>query len=169
MFKKSKKSARGGNERKTWIKKLDTVFSLYIRMRDSRMFGYRSFRCISCGDVKPFNMMDCGHYISRNNFLLRWNELNAHGECSNCNRFIGSHLVGYRENLIIKLGEDAIRDNIFANSLEPKKRLELIKRKGEERVKDIEAQRYKSKKWSVEELKEEYMYYAALVLKMKNE
>lgn len=457
MFKKTtkKKSSRGGNERKTWIKKLDSVFSLYIRMRDSRMYGYKAFKCISCGDVKPFDMMDCGHFVSRNCMPLRWNEMNCNGECShcltpdalvlmddltwrplgelqvmdkvfsfeeerqpnqparhwctgtithihreiqdvyevllengdkikttaehkwlararcdsnytwvetqnlwfggvnvkgehktgphtgktcsvvckpikvirqemsqdagwiagmidadgsvcqqninnpdgtvrygfrvsvaqcekypdiasrirkllekftdnrkpcrqcmnkweddkrnfgkrnynmyqymitgtnieklmflqkvrplkirkvdinklgqirsrydtkvksvryvgkqeivvmetdthtfiangyamhNCNRFQGSHLIGYRKNLIIKLGEDAIAGNAFAQALEPKRRLQIIKKKGEERVKALEEQRYDTYKWSVEELKEKYMYFAALVLEMK--
>lgn len=169
MFKKTtkKKSSRGGNERKTWINKLDSVFSLYIRMRDSRMYGYKAFKCISCGDVKPFDMMDCGHFVSRNCMPLRWNEMNCNGECSRCNRMLGDHLIGYRRNLILKLGEDAIAGNAFAQALEPKRRLQIIKKYGEERVEALERQKKDTYKWSVEELKEKYMYFAALVLEMK--
>lgn len=160
---KTKKS-----DRKYWIDRLDEVFSLYIRLRDSREFHYKSFRCISCGDVKPFGMMDCGHFVSRNCMALRFNEQNCSGECSACNRFHSDHLLGYRKNLIIKLGTDAIKGTI-AESFEGEKRLAIIKRKGEERVEALEAQKFTSKKWSVEELQEKYMYYAALVLKMKEE
>lgn len=86
----------------------------------------------------------------------------------NCNRLQGDHLLGYRKNLIIKLGTDAIKGTI-ADSLEGNKRLAIIKRLGEERVEALEAQKFASKKWSVEELQEMYMYYAALVVKMKEE
>ncbi|MFK2167960.1 recombinase, partial [Bacteroides fragilis] len=45
--------------------KLDKVFSLYIRLRDSKPFNYRFFKCISCGEIKPFEQADCGHFHSR--------------------------------------------------------------------------------------------------------
>ena len=137
-------------------------------MRDSREFHFKAFRCISCGDVKPFEQMDCGHFVSRNAMAIRWDEQNCSGECRKCNRLQGDHLLGYRKNLIIKLGTNAIRGTI-ADSLDGKKRLEIIKRLGEEKVEALEAQKYASKKWSVEELQELYQYYAALVLKMKEE
>ena len=135
---KSKKS-----DRKYWIDKLDEVFSLYIRMRDSKEFGFRKFRCISCNDVKDYDQMDAGHFIGRACMVLRWDESNVHGECRHCNRLSSSHLLYYRKNLIIKLGT--------------------------KKVEWLEAQKFESKKWSVEELQQEYCYYAALVLKMKEE
>ena len=159
----------GNNERKTWIDKLDKVFSLYIRMRDSKPFKFAAFRCISCGEVKPFSMMDCGHYISRNCFPLRWNSSNASGECSMCNRFHSDHLIGYRKNLILKLGQEAISGSALAESLPNDKKLALIKKMGTEKVEALEAMKHQTKKWTVEELKELYMYYAALVLELKNE
>ena len=80
-----------------------------------------------------------------------------------------SHLLGYRKNLIIKLGTDAIQGSMVAACLDPDKRLALIKRIGEKKVEALEAQKYTTKKWSVDELKEQYMYFAALVLEMKKE
>ena len=44
-------------------KKLDVVFSLFIRLRDARKDG--TFKCISCGQIKSFDQADCGHYINR--------------------------------------------------------------------------------------------------------
>lgn len=172
MFKKTDKKKprkRGSDEKKTWIDKLDKVFSMYIRLRDSKPWRFTQFRCISCGDVKPFYMMDCGHFISRNNMKLRWDSTNAHGECSSCNRFHGDHLLAYRKNLILKLGQDAIKGSALAESLPNDKKLLLIKRLGTQRVEALEAQKWDEKKWSVDELKELYMYYAALVLELKNE
>lgn len=85
------------------VKKLDKVFSLYIRLRDTSPNGF--FRCISCGQIKPFAKADCGHYFSRRHMATRFSELNCHAECSSCNRFKADHLIGYRENLIKKIGE----------------------------------------------------------------
>ena len=163
---KRRKSSK--SDRKYWIDQLDKVFSLYIRLRDSKVYRFRAFKCISCGDVKPFEQMDCGHFISRNCYALRWNEMNCSGECSRCNRMLGDHLIGYRKNLIIKLGTDAISGSALAQSLPDDKRLALIKKLGTQKVEALEAQKKAYKKWSIDELKEMYCYYAALVLELKN-
>ena len=86
-----------------YLKKLDKVFSEYIRLRDS-IGGY--FRCISCGKIKPYNQADCGHYHSRRHMATRFDEDNCNAECSYCNRFVADHLIGYRRNLIDKIGKD---------------------------------------------------------------
>jgi hypothetical protein len=88
------------------VRRLDEVFSMYIRLRDSRALGFRYFKCISCGKIKPFEMMDCGHYFSRTHMATRFSEDNAHGECSYCNRFCADHLVGYHDNLVKKIGQE---------------------------------------------------------------
>lgn len=49
--------------------KLDKEFSLFIRLRDCMPNGY--FRCISCGQIKPFEQADCGHYFSRTHLATR--------------------------------------------------------------------------------------------------
>lgn len=83
--------------------RLDKEFSLYIRLRDAMPNGY--FRCISCGQTKPFAQADCGHYHSRRHMATRWDEDNAHAECRSCNRFRADHMIGYRENLVRKIGQ----------------------------------------------------------------
>ena len=35
----------------------------------------------------------------------RWNPLNCNGECDYCNGRDGDHLIGYRRNLVMKIGE----------------------------------------------------------------
>jgi 5-methylcytosine-specific restriction endonuclease McrA len=90
------------------IDKLDKVFSEYIRKRDSKEYGGRYFRCISCGKVKPFEQMDCGHYIPRANMATRFDEDNCHGECVECNRMSVTHIVGFRQNLVKKIGYEAV-------------------------------------------------------------
>ena len=85
--------------------KLDKVFSLYIRLRDSKPFNYRFFKCISCGEIKPFEQADCGHFHSRRHLSTRFDEDNAHAECRACNRFSADHLINYAKNLIAKIGQ----------------------------------------------------------------
>ena len=85
--------------------KLDKVFSLYIRLRDSKPFNYRFFKCISCGEIKPFEQADCGHFHSRRHLSTRFDEDNAHAECRACNRFSADHLINYEKNLIAKIGQ----------------------------------------------------------------
>ena len=85
--------------------KLDKVFSLYIRLRDSKPFNYRFFKCISCGEIKPFEQADCGHFHSRRHLSTRFDEDNAHAECRACNRFSADQLINYEKNLIAKIGQ----------------------------------------------------------------
>lgn len=128
---------------RTLIVKLDKVFSLYIRLRDSKPFGYKAFKCISCGKIKPFSKADCGHYYSRAKMSTRFDEENCNSECSCCNRFSADHLDGYRENLIKKIGQQ---------------RFDLLRVRANQ-----------TKKWSVFELQELIKYYTTLVQKIESE
>lgn len=83
-LKKSKSGKKKREGLSAQIRKLDRVFSLYIRLRDSRPFGYRQFRCISCGMIKPFDQADAGHFIGRTNMATRFDEENVWCECRNC-------------------------------------------------------------------------------------
>jgi len=80
------------------VKKLQIVFNSYIRERD------KDKPCISCS--KYFEDKDAGHFYPCGGFSgLRFDEDNVHGECKRCNRFDDSHLIGYAENLRVKIGE----------------------------------------------------------------
>lgn len=85
------------------VKKLDRVFALYIRLRDTMPNGY--VRCISCGQIKRFEDVDCGHFHSRTHMATRFDEDNCHAECKFDNRFSADHLIAYQRNLIQKIGQ----------------------------------------------------------------
>lgn len=85
------------------VAKLDKEFSRFIRLRDAMPNGY--FRCISCGQIKPYEQADCGHYWSRRHMSTRFDEDNCNSECKFCNRFKADHLIGYQKNLIAKIGQ----------------------------------------------------------------
>lgn len=66
-------------------KELDTVFSLFIRQRDSDEDGYG--RCVTCGKLGHYKAMDCGHFVSRSYKSVRWNEYNCALQCKRCNGY----------------------------------------------------------------------------------
>lgn len=164
MKKKAKDS-----ERQTWIRKLDRAVSLYIRLRDSKEYGFKYCRCISCGKVKPIQDIDCGHYISRRCMILRFDTRNLNGECSRCNRFDTDHLIGYRRNLVHKLGIKAFERSKYNNIEDEEIKSKLIREFGEKQVGRLETERYSVKKWDVDELKQLYIHFSQMTINLKNE
>ena len=67
-------------DRKKIVKKLDKIFSEYIRARDN-------YRCFTCGQVgsSADGIMQCGHLFSRVNYVTRWDEYNSNCQCRSCN------------------------------------------------------------------------------------
>ena len=92
--------------------KLDKEFSLYIRLRDSMPNGY--FRCISCGEIKPFEQADCGHYINRQHMNTRYDEMNCNAQCRKAKKnqtrrysdFEYTELIKYYKSLNAKLRKE---------------------------------------------------------------
>jgi hypothetical protein len=83
------------------IKKAEKVFNAYIRKRDADL------PCISCG--RHCEYYDAGHYVPvKGSSYLRFHEWNVNKECKGCNGFDEFHLIGYRKNLIEKIGIDAV-------------------------------------------------------------
>jgi hypothetical protein len=84
------------------LAKAQKVFNAWIRARDSKE-GY--FTCIACFRTLPIDQMNAGHYVPvKGGSALRFNENNVNGECIRCNGFDEFHLIGYRKNLIKKIG-----------------------------------------------------------------
>lgn len=97
----TKKKAKSNSLPKL-TEKAQKVFNAYIRNRD------KDLPCISCGGWH--DSWDAGHYVPvKNGSFLRFNELNVNKEGKSCNGFDEFHLIGYRKNLIDKIGEDAVK------------------------------------------------------------
>lgn len=90
---------------KAKVRKLDTVFSKFIRLRDSKD-GY--FICCSCGRYLPYEQADAGHFINRRFMATRWREDNVHAQCRSCNRFKEGDAAGYALFMIRRYGEAKI-------------------------------------------------------------
>ena len=63
----------------------DKWFSLYIRLRD--IVAEEMIICITCGRVFHWKNSDCGHYMTREKPMTRFNEQNCHAQCTACNSF----------------------------------------------------------------------------------
>ena len=89
------------NDKKHWKKKARTACHKFIRKRDAHL------SCISCGKFQVAQWQ-AGHFKTRgSSSQLQCHHWNINKECSQCNMF-GSNNRKYEENLIIKIGADAV-------------------------------------------------------------
>ena len=66
------------------VKKLDAIFSQYIRLKDADHKG--DVTCFTCGKVSHYKKgMQCGHFQSRKHYATRWLEKNVAVQCVGCN------------------------------------------------------------------------------------
>jgi len=93
-------------KRKSLIKKLDTLFSLYIRLKSANKKGF--VKCYTCGVKKYWekDYMQCGHFISRRHYILRWSEKNARPQCYGCNVMSQGKQYQFAINLNKEYGYD---------------------------------------------------------------
>jgi len=90
--------------RKKLIKKLDTVFSQYIRRRTADHKGI--VECYTCGKKDHWKKMQCGHFQSRKYYSTRWNEDNCQVQCVGCNMFKSGEQYKFGLKLNMQYGEN---------------------------------------------------------------
>ena len=88
--------------------KLDKVFSLYIRLRDSDENGFCT--CYTCGKVAHYKEMQNGHFWSRTHLSTRFNEDNCKVQCVGCNIFKKGNYIEYTKRLLKELGEEKFNE-----------------------------------------------------------
>lgn len=117
-----------------WKTDAQTIFNRFIRMRDAGL------PCISCNRHSK-NPYHAGHFVSKAaSSYLRYNELNVHKQCDQCNTHLAGNILNYREGLVAKIGL-----------------LEVEALRNAPRV----------KRWTVEELKTIKTTYAAKLRELK--
>jgi hypothetical protein len=78
------------------------VFNNYIRERD------KALGCISCPTGKADH---AGHYMNAGQHsALKFDENNVHGQCVACNCYKHGNLIRYRQGLVNKIGETAVKE-----------------------------------------------------------
>ena len=67
------------------VKKLDVVFSQYVRLSNADSRGFCT--CVTCGKQGHWKTggIQAGHFISRKHYSTRWDERNVKPQCVACN------------------------------------------------------------------------------------
>jgi len=86
-------------------KKLDIIFSKYIRLKDADALG--NVACYTCGTVKKWEKdgMQAGHFMSRKHTITRWDEKNVKPQCYTCNCHYYGRQFEFSINLNNEYGE----------------------------------------------------------------
>lgn len=87
----------------TLKKKLDKIFSQYVRLRDSNAEGYGD--CITCSKELHWKQAHAGHFVSRRVNSLRYDELNVNMQCNYCNTYNQGEQYAYSRALDMKYGK----------------------------------------------------------------
>jgi hypothetical protein len=93
------------------VKKVELMtLSDYIKIAQVTFNKYIRLRdkgnvCISC--QKPSKKENAGHYFNANNhWNVRFDEDNVHLQCEHCNTFLSGNLLEYQGHIINKLGTE---------------------------------------------------------------
>ena len=84
------------------VKKIDKLFSLYIRNRYSKN---GKAKCFTCGKVDDIKKLHAGHFMSRKHYSTRWDETNVQVQCPKCNLFGQGEQYAFGKLLDIRIAE----------------------------------------------------------------
>lgn len=87
-------------------KKLDSIFSIWIRMKDVDING--EVCCYTCGKKSHWKYLQCGHFMSRRHHATRWDEENCKPQCAGCNIFNQGNGPMFSINLQRDCGQDIL-------------------------------------------------------------
>jgi len=104
-------------KRSYYVKKLDSVFSQYIRQSKS-VDGIGT--CVTCGTPKPWKEMQNGHFYSRGRYGTRWDETNCHIQDAACNVFLKGNYINYTRYMIDKYGREYVDELEIKSKLSTK-------------------------------------------------
>lgn len=100
--KETQKALDAIKPRAIWMREAQAVFNRYIRERD------KDEPCISCGSYLR-SSFDAGHYRTTAAAPeLRFEPLNVHKQCVQCNQHQHGNIVAFRIGLIAKIGQKAV-------------------------------------------------------------
>jgi len=97
-------------------KKLDRIFSAYIRLRDCDING--NVHCVTCNTLKHWRTVHCGHFVKRSYRAVRWDETNCAAQCRRCNRFMGGRQDDFSLYIIDQIGLESYREIMRKKYLE---------------------------------------------------
>ena len=86
------------------IKKLDVVFSKYVRLSNADKNGFCT--CVTCNRKYHWKEIQAGHFMSRKHYATRWNEDNVKPQCLGCNMYRQGEQYKYSIFLGLELAND---------------------------------------------------------------
>ena len=89
-------------------KKLDSLFSQYIRIRNADHLG--RVKCFTCGVEKHWKEQQAGHFQSRSHHSTRWDEINVQVQCVKCNMFRQGEQYKFGMYLDQRFGEGTAKE-----------------------------------------------------------
>lgn len=99
------------------VKKLDAVFSTYIRRR----YAVNEIaECYTCGKKEHWKKQHAGHFASRRHYSTRWNEYNVQVQCPSCNIWQQGMQFQFGKNLCLQYG-DNFADDLMIESKQIRK------------------------------------------------
>ena len=108
------------------IRKLDTLFSDYIRVSNADKEGYCT--CVTCGKKGYWkkDIIDAGHFISRSAMATRWDERNVKPQCRYCNRYRNGRQYEFSKYLGHNLAEELYNKSKIITKFTPSELEEMI-------------------------------------------
>jgi len=97
---------------KDLVLELDKWFSLYVRCRYANPHT-GMVHCFTCSRYFHYKNMDCGHFLRRGHWKLRFDKDNARAQCHICNRERNGMPEVFEEELRSELGNKIV-DGLFA-------------------------------------------------------
>lgn len=88
------------------VKKLDALFSQYIRKKNA---VDEIARCFTCGKTDHWKKLQNGHFQSRRHYSTRWDEINCQVQCAGCNVFKYGEQYVFGNKLDQKFGSGTAR------------------------------------------------------------
>jgi len=88
------------------VKKLDDIYSKYVRLDQSDEFGYCI--CVTSGERMFWKEAQNGHFFSRRFYPTRWNDDNCHPQSMRDNVFLKGNYINYTRYMIDSYGRDFV-------------------------------------------------------------
>jgi hypothetical protein len=91
-------------------RKLWAVMSIYIRTRDCFYTTGTIIHgnCSTCGDLKPFALLDAGHFQKRKWTAIKYDEHNVAIQCKKCNGFNDGEQDRFAIEIEARWGKDEL-------------------------------------------------------------
>jgi len=110
---KKKKKKHDPDSIRSLTKKLDALFSKFVRWKDEEN---GLIKCFTCNHRARPKTMQAGHFIPRQIKATRWDLDNVRPQCYSCNMFYGGRPQDFRDGL---LAEGIDVENLEARRFRP--------------------------------------------------